>query len=201
MANEEKPADPEPNPEDSSPSDDSSKSDAGSDAGSKSDSDDSSAAENQSDGGSDYYDEDDESPETTIKMFNSAMDAEFFKKAVEREDKGYIPHEDKFNFPPDPENWREEDLKELWADGPIGITKPGWDPSWVDEEDVEVLKDEIMEGNDPPIAPFYLPYRKPYPVIPNNHHDISNPKSVIEELDRIEEFLQWVSFIFHDGSS
>ncbi|KAH6773063.1 MORN Occupation and Recognition repeat-containing protein [Perilla frutescens var. hirtella] len=81
------------------------------------------------------------------------------------------------------------------------MTKPGWDPNWVDDDEVEVISDEIKAGRDPPIAPFYVPYRKYYPVIPDNHYDISNPKSVIEELDRIEEFLIWVSYIFQDGSS
>ncbi|CAN4120431.1 unnamed protein product [Withania somnifera] len=81
------------------------------------------------------------------------------------------------------------------------MTKPGWDPNWVDEEEEDIIDREIKAGRDPPIAPFYVPYRKPYPVIPDNHYDISNPKSVIEEFDRIEEFLKWVSFIFADGSS
>ncbi|KAL0369569.1 UNVERIFIED_CONTAM: hypothetical protein Sangu_0275000 [Sesamum angustifolium] len=81
------------------------------------------------------------------------------------------------------------------------MTKPGWDPNWVDEEEVDIISEEIKAGRDPPIAPFYVPYRKPYPAIPNNHHDISNPKAVIEELDRIEEFLRWVSYIFPDGST
>ncbi|KAF5726638.1 protein TIC isoform X1 [Tripterygium wilfordii] len=79
---------------------------------------------------------------------------------------------------------------------------PGeWDPVWADEEDWEVVNEEIREGRDSPIAPFYIPYRKPYPVIPDNHYDISNPKAFIEELDRIEEFFKWVSYIFPDGSS
>ncbi|KAH9602705.1 hypothetical protein KSS87_010603 [Heliosperma pusillum] len=95
----------------------------------------------------------------------------------------------------------EADLQELWADAPLAATKPGWDPVWADEEDWEIVEDELREGKDPPIAPFYLPYRKPYPVIPDNHYDISTPKAVVEELDRIEEFLKWVSFIFADGSS
>lgn len=151
----------------------------------------------------DYYDEEDESPETTVKLLNTVLDSEWYKREEEEREKELtnFSHEEKFNFPPDPEDWREEDLKELWADGPLGTSKPGWDPNFVDEEDVDAVNEEIMEGNDPPIAPFYLPYRKPYPVIPDNHHDISTPKAVIEELDRIEEFLTWVSYVFEDGST
>ncbi|XP_076957632.1 protein TIC 100-like [Bidens hawaiensis] len=79
--------------------------------------------------------------------------------------------------------------------------KPGWDPNWVDKDELEVINEEIREGRDPPIAPFYVPFRKHYPVIPNNHYDIRNAKPVIEELDRIEEFLTWHSFVFADGST
>ncbi|XP_062086505.1 protein TIC 100-like, partial [Humulus lupulus] len=121
------------------------------------------------------------------------------KRAVE--DRQYEYYEDLFDFPEDPENWKEEDVMEYWADAPLEMTKPGWDPDWADEEDWEIVRQEIAAGRDPPIAPFYVPYRKPYPVIPDNHYDIKNPKAVIEELDRIEEFLTWVSYIFPDGSS
>ena len=63
------------------------------------------------------------------------------------------------------------------------------------------IKEQIADGEEPPIAPFYLPYRKHYPPIPDNHYDIATPKDAIEELDRIEEFLKWVSYIFEDGST
>jgi hypothetical protein len=72
---------------------------------------------------------------------------------------------------------------------------------WADEEEWDIVREEIKAGRDPPIAPFYVPYRKPFPVIPDNHHDISNPKAVVEELDRIEEFLKWVSYVFEDGTT
>lgn len=146
-------------------------------------------------------DENDNSPEATVRKFTRALESRSLKKKEEREERKHVYPEDLFNFPKDPENWREEDLRELWADGPIESNKTGWDPVWADEEDWEIVQEEIDAGRDPPIAPFYLPYRKYYPVIPDNHHDISNPKSVIEELDRIEEFLKWVSYIFPDGSS
>lgn len=145
--------------------------------------------------------EDENSPEVNYRKFMEAVESRYNRKKEEEEERGYVYHEDLFDFPRDPEKWREEDLPELWADAPLEMTKPGWDPVWADEEDWEVVRNEIKEGRDSPIAPFYLPYRKYYPAIPDNHYDISNPKSVIEELDRIEEFLKWVSVIFEDGST
>ena len=123
------------------------------------------------------------------------------KRIQEEEERKYKFYEDLFDFPKDPERWKEEDLREVWADAPAEMTKPGWDPVWAEEEDREVVNEEIQEGRDPGIQPFYVPYRKPYPAIPDNHYDIDTPKAVVEELDRIEEFLQWVSYIFPDGSS
>lgn len=140
-------------------------------------------------------------PEVNTRRFARILGSKRLRRMEEEEEEDAEYPEDQFDFPPDPENWKEEDLKELWADAPIGMTKPGWDPNWVDDDEVEVISEEIKAGRDPPIAPFYVPYRKYYPVIPDNHYDISNPKAVIEELDRIEEFLIWVSFIFEDGSS
>ncbi|XP_039125183.1 LOW QUALITY PROTEIN: protein TIC 100-like [Dioscorea cayenensis subsp. rotundata] len=164
-------------------------------------------SESSDEDGTAYYDDtddeekDDNNPESNIQRFTKVLDSSYMKKRLEQQERDYNYHEDLFDFPKDPEQWREEDLRELWADAPLGMTKPGWDPFWADEEDWEVVREEIKEGRDPPIAPFYLPYRKYYPAIPDNHHDISNPKSVIEELDRIEEFLRWVSYIFPDGST
>uniref|UniRef100_A0A7N0RD03 MORN repeat-containing protein n=1 Tax=Kalanchoe fedtschenkoi TaxID=63787 RepID=A0A7N0RD03_KALFE len=143
--------------------------------------------------------EDDHSREANIKRIRYY--AEMGKEAARAAEESYVDHENQFDFPKDKENWTEEDLQELWADAPLKMKKPGWDPNWADEEDWKVVKEEIAAGRDPKIAPFYVPYRKPYPVIPDNHHDIKNAKSVIEELDRIEEFLTWVSYIFQDGSS
>ncbi|GFQ05622.1 protein tic 100 [Phtheirospermum japonicum] len=150
----------------------------------------------------DPYDSDSENtPEANISRFNRLLNSKRLRRLEEEEEEDADYHEDLFDFPKDPENWREEDVRELWADAPIEMTKPGWDPHNVDEEEVEIISEEIKAGRDPPIAPFYVPYRKYYPVIPDNHYDISNPKSVIEELDRIEEFLTWQSYIFEDGSS
>ncbi|KAL5709603.1 hypothetical protein ACHQM5_020270 [Ranunculus cassubicifolius] len=149
----------------------------------------------------DDYASDDDSPEANIARFTSVLESKSMKRKEKQEDKDYVFHEDLYDFPKDPENWREEDLQEMWADGPLDSNKPGWDPAWADDEDWDAVMDEIEEGRDPPIAPFYLPYRKNYPAIPDNHYDISNPKAVIEELDRIEEFMKWVSYVFPDGSS
>ncbi|KAJ8551960.1 hypothetical protein K7X08_028403 [Anisodus acutangulus] len=140
-------------------------------------------------------------PEANIKRFMRILNSKTRKRQEDEEDDELVYHEDLFDFPYDKENWREEHIKEIWVDAPIEMTKPGWDPNWADEEEVDIINEEIKAGRDPPIAPFYVPYRKPYPVVPDNNFDISNPKSVIEELDRIEEFLKWVSFIFADGSS
>ncbi|CAD5332389.1 unnamed protein product [Arabidopsis thaliana] len=140
-------------------------------------------------------------PETNIRRFNRVLDGKRVKRMQEEEEDKYTFYEDLFDFPRDPERWKEQDLREIWADGPLEMTKPGWDPAWADEDDWDVVNDEIQEGRDPGIQPFYVPYRKPYPAIPDNHYDIENAKGVVEELDRIEEFLQWVSYIFPDGSS
>lgn len=157
--------------------------------------------EGEGEGGEEKKKEDDNSPESNIRRFTEAFENGESQKQIEEEDREYVYHEDLFDFPKDPEKWREEDLRELWGDAPIEMTKPGWDPVWADEEDWDIVREELKEGRDPPIAPFYVPYRKPFPAIPDNHFDIANPKSVIEEMDRIEEFLKWVSYIFADGSS
>ena len=145
-----------------------------------------------------------ESPEQrNIRLFQEALKSRRYTRLTEEAEILARINElgNLYNFPKDNENWREEDLKELWADAPTRMLKPGWDPALVDEEDWKIVRDEVKAGRDPPIAPFYLPYRKPYPVIPSNHYDIRNPRDVIEELDRTEEFLQWVSYVFPDGGS
>lgn len=147
-------------------------------------------------------DDEDDSPEANFRKFSQVLESEEYKKLEEADEVNIVDNlEELYNFPRDPENWKEEDLQEYWADGPPLIMKPGWDPNFVDKEEVDYINEEIREGRDPPIAPFYVPYRKCYPVIPDNHYDIRNAKSVIEELDRIEEFLEWHSFVFADGST
>ncbi|KAI3793808.1 hypothetical protein L1987_36430 [Smallanthus sonchifolius] len=144
----------------------------------------------------------DDSADAYFKKVTQVLESEEYKKLEESEEVNDVDNiEDLYDFPPDPENWKEEDLREIWADAPPFLMKPGWDPNWVDKDELEIINEEIREGRDPPIAPFYVPYRKHYPVIPHNHYDIRNAKSVIEELDRIEEFLTWHSFVFADGST
>ncbi|KAI3799329.1 hypothetical protein L1987_34622 [Smallanthus sonchifolius] len=144
----------------------------------------------------------DDSADAYFKKVSQILESDEYKKLEESEEVNDVDNiEELYDFPPDPENWKEEDLREIWADAPPFMMKPGWDPNWVDKDELEIINEEIREGRDPPIAPFYVPYRKHYPVIPHNHYDIRNAKSVIEELDRIEEFLTWHSFVFADGST
>ncbi|CAH9148432.1 unnamed protein product [Cuscuta epithymum] len=142
-----------------------------------------------------------EDPDDNIRDFLRVIYSDRALKKEEEKERTRLPYEELFNFPKDPEKWSEEDLKEIWADPPTGANKTGWDPNWADREDKNAVRNEVKAGREPPIGPFYIPYRKPYPAIPNNNHDISNPKAVIEELDRREEFMRWVSYIFKDGSS
>lgn len=107
-----------------------------------------------------------------------------------------------YDFPKDPENWTEEDLEEIWADAPPEIINDiGWDPDLVDDEDWELIETLREEGETVTTEPFYVPYRKYYPPILKTHHDINTPKSVVEELERLEEFFKWGSFVFKDGST
>ncbi|RVX20285.1 Protein TIC 100 [Vitis vinifera] len=96
----------------------------------------------------------DNKPETNIMRFTRILESRRMKKMQEEEEKEYVFYEDLFDFPEDPEKWREEDLKELWADAPLEMTKPGWDPVWADEEEWEIVKEESKAGRDPPTAPF-----------------------------------------------
>lgn len=140
--------------------------------------------------------------EANVRAFIRLLNSPWVKMEQEEdENRKVVEPEELYDFPKDEEGWTEEDLREMWADAPLKMTKSGWDPVFAEEEDWQVMREEAKEGRDPPIAPFYLPYRKPFPVIPDNHADISTPKAVVEELDRIEEFLKWVSYIFPDGSS
>ncbi|KAJ1686104.1 hypothetical protein LUZ63_017494 [Rhynchospora breviuscula] len=149
-------------------------------------------------------DDDDDDLEVNYQTIKEVLNSPSYLKRKEQQDRVHVQAQldDPFDFPPDPEKWREADLRELWADPSIFIhNKPGWDPVFADEEDWAGVSETKRRRGNPPIAPFYMPYRKPNPVIPFNHYDISNPKAVVEELDRIEEFLIWASYIFPDGSS
>nr|QKY65055.1 chloroplast protein import component Tic100 [Passiflora contracta] len=140
--------------------------------------------------------------ETVKELFQAWKSAQ--ARVVEKKARGrHRSLEKRYDFPYDEEGWTEEDLKELWAYRPPGSDKMGWDPVFADEEDWNVFRKDIKDGRDPAIAPFYLPYRLPYPVIPpvRSMNEVKNAKSVIEELDRVEEFLYWASYCFEDGST
>lgn len=140
-------------------------------------------------------------PEENLKAFSEALESPAMKELQEEMDPLIAVDQNPYDFPKDTEEWTEQDLRELWADGPLEIGGTGWDPVWATEDEWRYVREQIADGEDPPIAPFYLPYRKHYPPIPDNHYDIATPKDAIEELDRIEEFLKWVSYVFEDGST
>lgn len=140
-------------------------------------------------------------PEQNFKGVIEAYHSEKVEKYYEKKIRRKVQHHNPFDFPPDYENWKEEDLRELWDNGNNTITGTGWDPALATPEEWDYVKWKHYKGQDVPIAPFYLPYRKPIPPVPTNHSAIKGPKGVIEELDRIEEFLKWVSYVFEDGST
>ncbi|KAG4981030.1 hypothetical protein AAZX31_12G171100 [Glycine max] len=142
-----------------------------------------------------------EDPEANFRAFSEALESPAMKELHEELDPLIAEKKNPYDFPRDPEEWTEQDLREFWADGPYEIGGTGWDPVWATDDEWRYVKEQIADGEEPPIAPFYLPYRKHYPPIPDNHYDIATPKDAIEELDRIEEFLKWVSYIFEDGST
>ncbi|CAM6083834.1 unnamed protein product [Calypogeia fissa] len=123
------------------------------------------------------------------------------RKAEEEgsDDEEVLEEEELWNFPEDKEKWNEDDIREEWAEAWGGDEKTGFDPDLVDDWD-EIEK-QWQQGEGPPLRPWYVPYRKHYPLIPEDHPDIQTPQDVVEELDRYEEFLTWASYIFKDGSS
>ncbi|GAB2274654.1 hypothetical protein Dimus_009424 [Dionaea muscipula] len=146
--------------------------------------------------------EDDDSEGANVKRFMKVIKEVMAKEDERHEKKMKFKKPDPFDFGTDYENWTEADLKELWGDGPLRSDKTGWDPYFVDGYDADAVREMYAEGGNPTVAPFYVPYRGHYPVIARGMFpDISTPKAVITELDRIEEFLKWVSYIFKDGSS
>lgn len=141
-------------------------------------------------------------PKTNLKDVIEALEtSETVRKNRERNDPRRIIPYDPFDFPRDPENWTEEDLREFWDNSANRITGTGWDPVFAEEDELDYVSEKLAKGKDAPVAPFYLPYRKPVPPVPDNNPAIKGPMDVIEELDRIEEFLKWVSYVFEDGST
>lgn len=122
--------------------------------------------------------------------------------ALESKNKKELTDAEIFDFPEDPENWTEEDLQEIWADAhPELIDDIGWDPDVVSWSDWDQIQDLREKGEKVTTEPFYVPYRKYYPPILKNHIDINSPMSVVEELERLEEFIKWASYVFKDGST
>ncbi|XP_024394868.1 protein TIC 100 [Physcomitrium patens] len=122
------------------------------------------------------------------------------EKEAEEEEDEVLEEEDEWNFPTDRENWTEEDLEEEWADPTSADDTVGRDPELA-EDDEELIAKLEKDGRAPLRRPYYVPYRKAYPSIPEDHPDIDSPEAVVEELERMEEFLVWASYIFEDGSS
>jgi hypothetical protein len=126
------------------------------------------------------------------------------KRMAEEEasdDEEVLEEEELWNFPLDRDNWEEDDIGEEWAEAWGGDERTGWDPDLVDRDQWDEIEKQWQEGGGPPMRPWYVPYRKHYPLIPEDHPDIQTPQDVVEELDRYEEFLTWASYIFKDGSS
>ncbi|KAL5081870.1 hypothetical protein RYX36_010291 [Vicia faba] len=140
-------------------------------------------------------------PDANYKDTMEALQSPAAKKLLEKNARQAVDPFNPFDFPPDNEDWSEEDLRELWDYGNNSIAGSGWDPKLTTPEEWHYVKGQLAKGKDLPVAPFYLPYRKPIPPIPNNNASIKRPEDVIEELDRIEEFLKWVSYIFEDGTT
>ncbi|KAI5080055.1 hypothetical protein GOP47_0005534 [Adiantum capillus-veneris] len=130
------------------------------------------------------------------------FEEEFKRKLEKRTEEEKAEEEEIWNFPPDKEHWTEEDLGEHWEDYWGDTRAVGWDPNFVSESSWERYEKLWEEGKPgPPGTPYYVPYRKFYPPIPDNHFDIQTPEDVVEELERTEEFLLWYSYLFKDGSS
>lgn len=124
------------------------------------------------------------------------------EEAKRKAEEEVVEEEDLWDFPVDREHWTEEDLGEHWEDYWGDTNAVGWDPELVSSASYEKYEKLWNEGNPgPPGTPYYVPYRKFYPQIPDNHYDIQTPEDVVEELERMEEFLVWVSYIFKDGST
>ncbi|KAH7292956.1 hypothetical protein KP509_28G005300 [Ceratopteris richardii] len=135
-------------------------------------------------------DGEDDSLEATMQRLEKKIDEE------------KVADEEQWNFPYDKEHWTEEDLGEHWEDAFEDTKATGWDPNFVSDESWEKYEKLWQEGEPaPPGTPYFVPYRKLYPIIPDDHLDIQTPEDVVEELEREEEFLVWYSYLFLDGSS
>lgn len=151
---------------------------------------------------SDYDELDDKIDAQKQEEEEENFEEEFKKKLEKRAEEEKAEEEELWNFPPDKEHWTEEDLGEHWEDYWGDTRAVGWDPNFVSERSWEKYEKLWEEGKPgPPGTPYYVPYRKFYPPIPDNHFDIQTPEDVVEELERTEEFLTWYSYLFKNGSS
>ncbi|KAM1803972.1 hypothetical protein ACFX12_029892 [Malus domestica] len=66
----------------------------------------------------------DNTPEVNMKLFPQVLQGKRVRRRQDEEDESYVFYEDLFDFPEDPENWREEDLKELWGGHFVGDDQP-----------------------------------------------------------------------------
>lgn len=153
----------------------------------------------------DYTDSSDEEEEAMGDVEKEEKEREEPGKIEEEEpklDDDQVDEEELWNFPPDNEHWTEEDLGEHWEDYWGDTRAVGWDPNFVSDKSREKYEKLWNEGKPcPPGTPYYVPYRKHYPPVPDNHFDIQTPEDVVEELERTEEFLRWYSYLFKNGSS
>eukprot|EP00250_Pteridium_aquilinum_P015613 c22673_g4_i2 orf=824-3472(-) len=166
--------------------------------------------EYSSDDDSEYTDDSDDDEEGVEEGGDAEKKEKAEEKTPEEEEQDFkkrlqdelADEEELWNFPPDREHWTEEDLGEHWEDCWGDTRAVGWDPNMISEPSKEKYEQLWAEGKPgPPGTPYYVPYRKHYPPIPDNHFDIQTPEDVVEELERVEEFLVWYSYLFKNGSS
>lgn len=121
----------------------------------------------------------------------------------------------------DKEGWTEGDLDEEWIDPPDNATNMFYDPhlgitgiesdAGEDDDDRQRTsrfrrrrgkkraKKQIPKEIRTPEA--YVPFRRPLPPIPDDDDAIIGAEGVLRELEMEEEFLDWDSYVFQDGST
>lgn len=120
------------------------------------------------------------------------------EKEVEEEEDEVLEEEDEWNFFIDRENWIEEDLEEEWVDFILVDDMVGWDLELVEDDEEFIVKFE-KDGRVFFWRLYYVFYRKVYFLIFEDYFDIDSFEVVVEELECMEEFFVWVSYIFEDG--
>eukprot|EP00271_Cylindrocystis_brebissonii_P023017 TRINITY_DN91_c0_g1_i2.p1 TRINITY_DN91_c0_g1~~TRINITY_DN91_c0_g1_i2.p1 ORF type:complete len:1099 (+),score=321.61 TRINITY_DN91_c0_g1_i2:88-3384(+) len=126
------------------------------------------------------------------------------------------------SFNKDEENWKEGDLDEEWVDPPKHQVGSYYDPkvgvTGVEEveedEDEDARRSSRRRGRSAKrkekglkvpkeirTPDVYVPFRRDYPPIPETDSDIDGPEDVIDNMAGQEEFLDWDSCVFKDGST